>query len=59
MVDDGEGICERLDRDIQTAVDAYVDPWLEADEPVHPTQFVNIINLTTAGGPENECHGML
>ncbi|HKX26185.1 MAG TPA: nitrite reductase large subunit NirB [Blastocatellia bacterium] len=41
LVDDEEGICERLEREIQTAVEAYVDPWLEARTPVHPSQFVN------------------
>jgi nitrite reductase (NADH) large subunit len=59
LIDDVEGICERLDRDIQAAVDGYVDPWLEADEPVHPAQFVNIINLTTGGERDNECHSIV
>jgi nitrite reductase (NADH) large subunit len=39
LVEDAEGICDRLDRDIQSAVDAYVDPWQEANDPVHPAQF--------------------
>jgi nitrite reductase (NADH) large subunit len=39
LVDDAEGIAERLDAEIQAAVDAYQDPWLEADQPVHPSQF--------------------
>jgi nitrite reductase (NADH) large subunit len=39
LLDDSEGICERLDQDIQSAVDAYVDPWQEANAPVHPAQF--------------------
>lgn len=42
LLDDSEGICERLDADIQAAVDAYKDPWLEAEIPVHPNQFVNV-----------------
>ncbi len=41
LVEDSEGICARLDADIQAAVDAYIDPWLEADVPNHPSQFVN------------------
>jgi nitrite reductase (NADH) large subunit len=43
LVDDAEGICERLDQDIHAAVDAYLDPWQEAVRPVHPSQFVNTI----------------
>jgi nitrite reductase (NADH) large subunit len=40
LVDDEEkGLCARLDREVEAAVDAYRDPWLEADEPVHPAQF--------------------
>jgi nitrite reductase (NADH) large subunit len=44
LVDDEEGIGERLDTDIQAAVDAYVDPWQEASRPVHPEQFTNIVD---------------
>ncbi len=40
LVEDSEGICDRLDREMQAAVEAYQDPWLEAGEPVHPNQFV-------------------
>jgi nitrite reductase (NADH) large subunit len=43
LVDDIEGICERLDAEIQTAVDAYVDPWLEAERPLHPAQFLTVL----------------
>ncbi len=39
LVNDSEGICARLDADIQKAVDAYVDPWTEAQAPVWPSQF--------------------
>ena len=39
LVDDSLGICEQLDREIQKAVDAYHDPWKEADLPDHPAQF--------------------
>jgi len=43
LVDDGEGICERLDAEIQAAADAYTDPWQEAVKPVHPSQFVSAL----------------
>jgi nitrite reductase (NADH) large subunit len=39
LVDDSLGIIEQLDRDIQRAVDAYKDPWKEAEIPEHPRQF--------------------
>jgi len=47
VVEDADGIAERLDRDMQKAVDAYVDPWLEADTPVTPGQFRTSLPLTT------------
>ena len=39
LVDDSVGICARLDERVSEAVDAYKDPWLEADIPVYPSQF--------------------
>jgi nitrite reductase (NADH) large subunit len=45
LVNDSEGICEQLDAEIQAAVEAYVDPWQEAVAPVHPSQFVNTLNI--------------
>ncbi|MBI3879946.1 MAG: NAD(P)/FAD-dependent oxidoreductase [Verrucomicrobia bacterium] len=39
VVEDSEGIAARLDADIQKAVDAYVDPWKEAEVPAYPGQF--------------------
>jgi nitrite reductase (NADH) large subunit len=39
LVDDAEGIVARLDAEMQASVDSYRDPWLEANEPVHPAQF--------------------
>jgi nitrite reductase (NADH) large subunit len=45
LVDDAEGLCAALDAEVQKAVDAFVDPWEEADRPVHPAQF------TTTLGP--------
>lgn len=48
LVEDSEGICQRLDREIQAAVDAYVDPWQEAVNPVHPAQFADVlVSITT------------
>ena len=42
LLDDSEGICDRLDADMQAAVDDYKDPWQEAEIPVHPNQFVSV-----------------
>jgi nitrite reductase (NADH) large subunit len=39
LVDDSEGLCARLDAEIQKAVAAYKDPWKEAVVPHHPQQF--------------------
>ena len=39
-VDDSAGIYDRLESDMQAAVDAYRDPWLESEAPIHPNQFV-------------------
>jgi nitrite reductase (NADH) large subunit len=43
LVEDEEGIAERLDGEIQVAVDAYVDPWKEASAPIHPLQFAEVL----------------
>ena len=43
LVQDSEGICARLDREIQAAVDAYVDPWQEALQPATSAQFANAL----------------
>jgi nitrite reductase (NADH) large subunit len=51
LLDDSEGICDRLDAAMQEAVDAYVDPWLEAVVPANPTQFSSVV---AAGVPVNE-----
>jgi nitrite reductase (NADH) large subunit len=48
LVDDSEGICAQLDADMQAATDAYVDPWLEAAQPVHPAQFLNVLEPVAA-----------
>ena len=39
LVDDAEGLAAGLDAAIQEAVDAYRDPWQEAEAPVHAAQF--------------------
>jgi nitrite reductase (NADH) large subunit len=39
LVEDSLGICAQLDAEIQKAVDAYRDPWTEAELPVYPAQF--------------------
>ncbi len=40
LVDDSEGICTRLDADIEAAVAAYKDPWAtDAAQPAYPAQF--------------------
>lgn len=43
LVEDSEGIGEWLDREIQAAVDAYVDPWQEASQPATPAQFEEVL----------------
>ena len=39
LIEDSLRICDQLDKDIQKAVDAYVDPWKEANVPAYPAQF--------------------
>jgi nitrite reductase (NADH) large subunit len=39
VVEDCLGIGDRLDTEVQAAVDAFVDPWLERDKPVYAGQF--------------------
>ena len=49
LVDDAEGICARLDEEMDAAVGAYVDPWQEAVTPVHPSQFADTLEPVGAG----------
>jgi len=49
VVDDSEGIAARLDASMQASVDAYVDPWLEADRPATPNQFAALLPVLQAG----------
>jgi hypothetical protein len=39
LVDVSLSLCAQLDVDIQKAVDAYSDPWKEAEVPRYPQQF--------------------
>ncbi len=39
LLQDSLGICAQLDERIQQAVEAYKDPWQEADIPAYPNQF--------------------
>ena len=39
LVEDSLGICAHLDAEIQKAVDAYRDPWQEAERPAYHAQF--------------------
>jgi nitrite reductase (NADH) large subunit len=39
VVDDSEGIADMLDEAMQRSVDAFRDPWLEADAPATANQF--------------------
>ncbi len=39
LIKDSLGINAQLDERMQTAVDAYCDPWQEADIPAYPSQF--------------------
>jgi nitrite reductase (NADH) large subunit len=39
LLEDSLGICANLDAGIQKAVDAYIDPWHEAELPVDHAQF--------------------
>jgi nitrite reductase (NADH) large subunit len=46
VVDDRDGIAERLDADMQNAVDAYRDPWKEGEAPATEGQFRTSLPLT-------------
>ena len=43
VVEDSEGIAARLDAAMQATVEAYVDPWLEAEQPATQNQFVSTL----------------
>jgi nitrite reductase (NADH) large subunit len=48
VVEDREGIAARLDADIQASVDAYVDPWQEAETPATQNQFATTLQAVGA-----------
>jgi nitrite reductase (NADH) large subunit len=43
LIEDSEGICARLDADIERAFESFEDPWKEAVNPVHPAQFAEVL----------------
>jgi nitrite reductase (NADH) large subunit len=45
VVDDSEGIAERLDAAMQSSIDAYRDPWKEREAPATPGQFATALPL--------------
>jgi nitrite reductase (NADH) large subunit len=45
VVDDSEGIADRLDQAMQRSVDAFRDPWLEADAPATSHQFTETLPI--------------
>jgi nitrite reductase [NAD(P)H] large subunit len=50
LVDDAEGICGRLDAEIEAAVAAYKDPWAtEAAQPINESQFADPVAVSTTG----------
>jgi nitrite reductase (NADH) large subunit len=51
VVDDAEGIAQRLDAAMQASVDAYRDPWQEGREPVTAGQFRTSLPLVARGAP--------
>jgi len=54
LVEDTEGICTRLDAEIEAAVAAYKDPWLEAVQPVHASQFADPVPVAATGNQSHE-----
>jgi nitrite reductase (NADH) large subunit len=46
LVDDEDGIAARLDAELQASVDAYADPWREADAPKTSSQFAGVLGPT-------------
>jgi nitrite reductase (NADH) large subunit len=51
LVEDSLGIAAHLDAEIQKAVDAYHDPWQEAEQPAYHAQFSGV-ELAYASGAE-------
>jgi nitrite reductase (NADH) large subunit len=59
LLEDSEGIVDRLDAAMQESIDAYVDPWREAYAPKTPHQFTSTVPVSegTQDGQSNleEC----
>ena len=53
IIEDSLGICAQLDERIQKAVDAYKDPWKEAEIPAYTNQFVGSQLVETLRVAEN------
>ncbi|MEO8177228.1 MAG: nitrite reductase large subunit NirB [Deltaproteobacteria bacterium] len=45
VIDDSEGLAERLDAALQRSVDGYADPWREAYAPKTPNQFASLLPI--------------
>jgi len=43
VVEDSEGIAERLDEELRKATAVYRDPWKEAFIPATPNQFASLL----------------
>jgi len=47
LIQDSEGICARLDAEIERAAQAFEDPWKkEGSNPIHPSQFAEVLEVT-------------
>ncbi|MGI8595496.1 MAG: nitrite reductase large subunit NirB [Solirubrobacteraceae bacterium] len=44
VVEDRDGIGERLDAAMEASIAAYSDPWREAEQPVTPNQFESVVS---------------
>ena len=42
IVNDSLGICALLDLEVEKTIAAYVDPWLERDNPAYAGQFEDV-----------------
>ena len=43
LIKDSEGIVKGLDAEMAASVEAYVDPWQEAEQLTHPAQFKTVV----------------
>ncbi len=49
LMEDSEGICDRLDAEIQRTTESFQDPWKEGLNPIHPSQFAETLEPIGAG----------